>query len=260
MTKSKNKVLRYSNLIKRTNNWSSYLWKKLAGLEKGFEFNLVNFGKIHVPRKMLGAFRENFFDEIYFRYLPKHLFEGKSDLTIVDIGANVGYFSLAAFSKVPNAKIVAFEPHPYCYDVLKGYQNDFPEFEWEINNLAVSSEKGVLTLYTDAADGFTTIASTHQKEGGVKIDVPTVKLDEFLAEKGIAQIDLIKLDCEGAEYGILYSLDTSFFESVNALCIETHIVAEENHNIIALNEYLQQIGYNTYHLDEGDTGYIWAWK
>jgi len=87
-----------------------------------------------------------------------------------------------------------------------------------------------------------------------------IMLDEFLANHGIARVDLIKLDCEGSEYPIIYSWPKALFEKIDRMCIETHLATEKDHNTAMLNEYLQQAGYQTTMLDEGSTGYIWAWK
>lgn len=260
MAKSKDKALRYSNLIRRTVNWRAYLWKKLTGFGQGFEFNVRGFGRINVPRRMLGAFRENFFDDIYFRYLPGHLFEGKTRPTIVDVGANVGYFSLATFSKMPQAKIIAFEPHPYCYKVLQGYQHTFSDFDWDINNSAVGAEAGTMQLHTDTLDGFTTLAGTHHQEGDVTVDVPTTSLNDFLTNRSEVSIDLLKLDCEGAEYSILFSLEPSLLKRVNALSIETHPSDTEGHDHAQLCRYLADAGYQWQAMKEEETGYIWAWR
>ncbi len=104
MSKAKGKLYRYQNLINRVVNWKSYLLKKILGFNKEFEFNIRDFGKISVLKNMLGPFRENFLDDIYFKHIPKEIFNKNQHPVIVDIGANVGFFSLAAFSKYPKAK------------------------------------------------------------------------------------------------------------------------------------------------------------
>ncbi len=262
MSKSKNKLIRYQNLIKKVDNWKSYLLKKIIGFNKAFEFKIKGFGKIKVPKNMLGPFRENFLDNIYYRYIPENILKSKANPVIVDIGANVGYFSLATFSNFKNATVYAFEPHPYCFNVLKDYQKEFKNYSWNIVNKAVGGENGELYLNTSSTDEFTTMSSIFKgKNNNEGFSVEVIKLDSFIDKEKIEAIDFIKLDCEGSEYDILYALPENLFKKINSMCIEIHKGNGENQNINALNTHLKNVGYQTKTLDEGTyTGYIWAWR
>ncbi len=261
MDKLKKKIVRYRNLIKKVINWKLYLWYKIIGFKDSFDFNLVDFGHIIVSKNMLSPFKETFLDGIYFRHIPKELLYNKTNLTIIDVGANAGFFSLSAFSKFPKAKIYAFEPHPFCYNVLKSYQQNFSKYSWKIYKQALSDKKGEIYLNASTIDGFTTMASILNTGEGQKFLVETNSLNTFIFENDFDKIDFIKLDCEGAEYSILYSISESIFEKINSLCIETHKGKGINQNIYSLNEFLNKKGYITKLLDHGGyTGYIWAWK
>ncbi|MFC2090562.1 hypothetical protein ACFLT1_07260, partial [Bacteroidota bacterium] len=122
MKKAKRKIIRYKNLISSVINWGHYLLRKIVGFNEAFEFHIKHFGKIRVPTEMLGPFRENFLDNIYFRYIPQSVFENVSNPYIIDVGANAGFFSLAVFAKFPSATIYSFEPHPYCFEVMENYK------------------------------------------------------------------------------------------------------------------------------------------
>lgn len=262
MSKSKDKLIRYNSLVKTVVNWKYYLLMKMIGFKENFNFQIKNFGSITVDKSMLSPFRENFLDNIYFRYIPEELYANKSNPVVIDIGANVGFFSLAAFSKLPKAKIYSFEPHPYCFEVLSNYKNDFKHLDWNIFNNAVSSEEGTISLNTNTISGFTTVASVFNNETkSEEFSAKSIKLDAFLSKEEITNVDFIKIDCEGAEYAIIYSLPEEVFEKINSLCIETHKGEGADQNINFLNDYMKKIGYTTKMLDEKDyTGYIWAWK
>lgn len=262
MGKAKGKLFRYQNLMNRVVNWKSYLLKKMIGFDKEFEFNIRDFGKISIPKNMLGPFRENFLDDIYFKHIPDGIFNKNQQPIIIDIGGNVGFFSLAAFSKFPKAKIYAFEPHPYCFKVLQNYQQEFKRFDWNIYHLAVSNKDEDIFLNTTNLEGFTTVTSVFKKSQDVKsFPVKAVRFDTFLEESNIDHIDFIKLDCEGAEYEILYALPKEKFKIIKSLCIETHKGEKEDQNLNSLNNYLKNVGYKTQILDEGNySGYIWAWN
>ena len=256
------KIKRYIGLFKTVINWKNYLLFKINGTKKSFTFNIKNFGLIEIERDKLGPFKESFFDNIYFRHIPSAILTKNTQPVIIDLGANVGFFSLAAFSKFPKAKIFSIEPHPYCVRMMKDYQNIFKSFNWKVFQLAVSDQDGEINLNTSTVDGFTTMASVFQNETKEETFIAkSVKLDSFIFDKGLTNIDFIKIDVEGSEYPILYGLPVEVFEKINSLCIETHRSEEKKQNTDFLNNYLVKLGYTTKVLNEDQkTGYIWAWK
>ncbi len=262
MSNSKNKIIRYKNLVKFVINWRSYLIRKIIGFKKSFVFNIKNFGEIEIDRKMFGPFRENFFDKIYFRHIPKSKLINIENPVIIDIGVNVGFFSLAAFSDYPGATLYSFEPHPYCFEVLEDYKKSFNQFDWHIYRAAVSDSTEDFQMYSSTDSGFTTMSSIFQnKNKQTLITAQSIKLDDFISENKIECIDFIKIDCEGSEYMIIYNLDKSVFDKIDNMCIETHKGSEATHNANSLNNFLQEIGYTTkFHAESDRIGYIWAWK
>jgi len=260
MSKSKNKLNRYSNLIKYINNWPFYLWKKITGFGDYFEFDVKNFGKIKVLKNTLGPFRENFLDGIYLSKLPEKCFE-KSDLTVIDVGANIGFFSLHFLSRFPGAKIFAFEPHPYCFMVLKQYTEEYPGLDLNIFQKAVGGSNSKITLNTSKLDGFATMSSIYENENkGQKFETESITLERFLKNNKIDFIDLLKLDCEGSEYPIIYGLSEEVTKKIGAFAIETHQSERENENTLQLAAHLKSKGFEVKCMDEKKTGYIWAWK
>lgn len=250
-------------MINRVGNWPYYLLRKIFGFHNTFTFHIKKFRKISVPPKMLGPFKENFFDKIYFRHIPKQVFKKKSSPIIIDIGANVGFFSMSAFAQFPKAKIYAFEPHPFCFQVLSSYKKDNQDLKWNIYNKAVSDKNEPITLNTSSIEAFATMTSTfkHKTIHDKVFTVDAIRLDSFIKEEQITEIDFIKLDCEGAEYSILYSLPAETFDHIKSLGIETHRGMEEDQNIYSLNKYFQNLGYSTKMVIETDyAGYIWAWR
>jgi len=257
------KFTRYKNIFNRVINWPQYLFMKMVGFKASFSFRIKDFGAIEVEKSMLGPFRENFFDDAYFKHIPDSVLANKPNPVIIDIGANVGFFSLATFSRFPGAELYSFEPHPYCFKVMSDYKNAFGKYNWNINQKAVSDQNGELTLNTSTVSGFTTKASVYENdvEKAEEFVAQAIKFDTFLSENNITHIDFMKLDCEGAEFSILYGLTNDVFEMVDSFSIEAHKGEKENQNINALNEFIQTRGYSTKIQNDGyDSGYIWAWK
>lgn len=132
----------------------------------------------------------------------------KDSQVFVDIGANIGYYSMIAGRLMSQTGMIyAYEPEPYTYSILcknvqmNGYRN--------INtfNLAISDKKGYATLWTNNRD----IALASMSKNNVslilntrkvnqEIRVRTFRLDDLFKDK---KIDIIKIDTQGAEGLIL---------------------------------------------------------
>lgn len=263
--RSKNKRIRYYNLIKKIANWKEYLFFKAFGKKDAFNFQLRNSFQLNVPGQLLSAFRECFLDEIYIRRLPdtvlKNLENKKKEVVVVDIGANAGFFSLFMFSLFPKARVYAFEPMPYNYNILHTYSKKYPHFKWHAVNKAVSNTNAEITLHASKIDGYTTLASVfHSARNDKEITVEATTLEKVVEEYKLDNIDFLKLDCEGAEYAILYSLPKAILEKVAVITIETHTGAKPKENIFSMVNYLKENKYELEYLDEGKSGYIWAWR
>lgn len=126
------------------------------------------------------------------------------NMVILDIGANVGLFSLLAADKLGNnGKIYAFEPCEKTFNILK--------LNLEANNcrdvfpfkLALSNENASCCLAQPSGgknnnnDAFNYISSKTDNASGEIVRTQT--LDSFVAEHSVERVDLIKIDIEGAE-------------------------------------------------------------
>jgi len=142
---------------------------------------------------------------------------------VVDVGAHIGLFSLKARALWPTARIFAFEPVPATFALLSA--------NLETNgahvaafNLAVSGPgQETMTLQLDpwgnsgaASSQYASVLPFH-----AQVEVRTTSLPVFLDKQGIGRVDLLKLDCEGAEYDILNDLP-DLSERVGHLRVEIH--------------------------------------
>ena len=73
---------------------------------------------------------------------------------------------------------------------------------------------------------------------------------QIFTDHAIAQCDWLKLDCEGAEYEILYQAPPEIFERITAISLETHPVDERQNNSAALMDFLEQRQFQVYHADD----------
>lgn len=209
---------------------------------------------------MLPPFKEIFFDQVYLKGIPKKLLE-KEDLTILDIGANVGFFSFFMLFRYPGASIYAFEPMPFNFNMLQQHTTKSRFKTLFPVNKAVAGTTGRLLLYYAGDHTFTTMASTFKNQRKVhSLDVEAVTLEQIFTEYGLQMVDFLKMDCEGSEYDILYKTPAALFQKINALCIETHNGQQANENTASLAAFLQEHGYCQQTSKHKRTGYIWAWR
>lgn len=124
-----------------------------------------------------------------------------SGFTVLDIGANVGWYSLNILNLCPEAAVFSFEPSPITYGRLKK--------NFELNNLTTErsvnlglyKEVGKLDFYYDTEEsGASSLVNLRGKEDIRKDSVEMVKLDDWAEDNRIERIDFIKCDVEGAEF------------------------------------------------------------
>ena len=157
---------------------------------------------------------------------------------IVDIGANIGAFSVYASSTAD--VVYAFEPESSNYNQLikniqlnKRYDKIIPL------KVAVGRENKQVLIYKGRFNkgASTTMGKITSENENVKM----VSLSHLMSNSDIDKIDLLKIDIEGGEYDLLYGLPKEKFDKIDKLVLEYHYVAGESS--IDLSNYLVSLGY-----------------
>ncbi len=176
--------------------------------------------------------------------------------TILDIGANWGYYTLLAASIAPNARIVAFEPHPFWFERLQKNVtvNQFKNVR--VENLAGGSNCGKRHFYLDnKSPGVSSMVYEYVKyDNPTEIIVNTTSIDEYLCEQTGGEqwrVDLIKLDVEVYEGAVLAGAKSVLQEfKPDIICEvlpdETHTIDIRIANREAIQEILTDLGYKFY--------------
>jgi FkbM family methyltransferase len=132
--------------------------------------------------------------------IKKYLREG---MTFVDAGANVGYYTLLAASKVgEGGRVIAFEPSPYALERLLRTIESNCLTQVKTLPYALSDKSGEATLYAPVAKGHhspTMIAC----EGVYPISIRAQTLDEFMDANAVDRVDVLKVDVEGFEPNVI---------------------------------------------------------
>lgn len=122
----------------------------------------------------------------------------------LDIGANIGYFSLLIANHVSTTKVISFEPVSDLFQKLKDNIsiNDFKNIT--AINAAVGEMNVERELFLSGSDNLG-MSSFQQPENfsGQKEMVKVITIDEWFKRAGLAKIDIIKLDVEGSELAAL---------------------------------------------------------
>jgi FkbM family methyltransferase len=125
---------------------------------------------------------------------------------VVDVGANVGTWSLMAAKAIPDSTIYALEVVPDTAAALQARVGNHDRIK--CFNLGLAAHTGTLSLrYHSAASTHATFTDYPHKWTGERIECPVMRGDEFFAQEGIAEVDFLKLDVEGAEHLVLQGLE-----------------------------------------------------
>jgi len=128
--------------------------------------------------------------------------------TVVDVGANIGSWSLMAEKCFPNATIYALEAIPSTAAALRNSTAGHQRIQCFAAGLA--DHTGTLILnYHPSASTHATFTDYPHKWSGEAVECAVYQGDEFLARQEIGEVDFMKLDVEGAEHLVLQGLESS---------------------------------------------------
>jgi FkbM family methyltransferase len=153
-------------------------------------------------------------------YLPDRL----RPEVILDIGSNIGTSILFFREKFPAAKIYGFEPHPETFRILEKNVAGLPDIE--VFNYALGSANVDVSVPFDGADfsRFTLAKNPGGEWSGPLSPTPCqVKhAGEIMNDLGLTKCDLIKIDCEGAEYDVVTALPFELVRECKWIVGELH--------------------------------------
>jgi FkbM family methyltransferase len=188
-------------------------------------------------------FNDIFINRCYFYDFGKgRKFSIEEGDEVIDIGANVGFFSVYAANIAGPGKVYAFEPVNGNFDRLIYYKN-----KYHLRNLiayknAVSDESKEAKIYLSRKNAgghsfYKEKIACMENEGSESYEtVKCFSLKEVFDSNGISNCDYLKIDAEGEEYSIIYSLPPGYFKRIKKIVLEYHPV--EGRNAWDLADYL----------------------
>ena len=129
--------------------------------------------------------------------------------TVLDLGGNIGAFSMEIHRQFPTARIIAYEPHPAN---AKMFRMNAPYAT--LVDKAVSRSTGTIRF----EDGVDFAGLKIAEEGGIAVE--SISLDDIV--RGLERVDLLKMDIEGSEYEVLAAASPETFIKIKRILLETH--------------------------------------
>jgi FkbM family methyltransferase len=149
--------------------------------------------------------------------LLRHLVREGS--VVCDIGANAGFYTLALSALVgPRGRVVSFEPMPVNVNKLRRHLKINQISNVLVTACALSDRSGVVGFAPGESD-FTGRISGNTRGA---LPVPTITLDEFLSQQGLADPSFLKIDVEGAEARVLEGAQKCIERGRPAMLVAIH--------------------------------------
>jgi FkbM family methyltransferase len=119
-------------------------------------------------------------------------------MTVLDVGANVGMYSLLIARAVgPAGRVHAFEPTPRVATNLRRNVEINKLSNVEVRQMAVGASNGAATLYVGPESDRNSIVA--KSASATEVNVTVVTLDDYIRSHEIQTVDMVKLDIEGGE-------------------------------------------------------------
>ncbi len=179
----------------------------------------------------LFVFYEVLMDGCYF--IPEALCPRNQVRTIIDCGANVGLTSLYLADRYPAARILAVEPHPANFALLR-HNTASQRRITPIQACVVSGSDRSCFIETDRPAW-----GNRSNDEGKGVPVPGLSLETLCRTHQLDSIDILKVDIEGAERHLFSSAGSGFLSRTGFIVIELH----DNYDIACFRRDIEPYGF-----------------
>jgi FkbM family methyltransferase len=208
---------------------------------------------------------------------------------VFDVGANIGIFGLRTMQRFPQTKVYAFEPIPFIHEVLAKNAEAFPNrfftfplgigekegafiFSYYPNSPALSTSHPEVweenpqdlqqATYSQMQNlppkfrflrfmprFFSFFIAKFMQMNVKKVSCKVVSLSEIMEQEKIERIDLLKIDCEGAEYDVLLGIRENHWGRIQKVVAEVY---NHENRVEKMRDLLQNKGFSKIHIEEDE--------
>lgn len=179
-------------------------------------------------------------------------------VTVFDIGANIGVYSIIADQTIPNAEIVAFEPYPTnAYKLIKNMKLN--ETDVDIVQIAISDSEELVSM-SGQKDALTTDGTVSLGESG-HIFTYSKKLPYLIKQERWKIPDVVKIDVEGAEGKVIRGM-SPIIDKIDVLYYEIHLtntsnIRRYNDTEESIHDFITNRGFSQEMLTDHGARQIW---
>ncbi|MGD0279294.1 MAG: FkbM family methyltransferase [Smithella sp.] len=179
----------------------------------------------------------------------------RPDMTFVDVGANMGEFTLFMAKRLSKGSVIAFEPTKRMFEILQQNVklNEFNNVK--LFNIALGDRESKMPIYTSSEN----IEHEVWNEGLFRLfpnenvnvlleEIMVVPFDKIAKENNIQNVNIIKIDVEGAELYVLKGLEQvlKLFKPKLLIEISREAFANAGYTVTDISNYIKDYGYTTY--------------
>lgn len=159
--------------------------------------------------------------------------------TVLDIGANVGVFSLFAATCGMAARVHAYEPNPEAAVFFEANVAASGSANVTLHRAALASARGIRSLQVNPGNWLV----SHLSDSPSGHPVTAVTLEEALDDNGLDTCAFMKMDCEGSEYEILTGAGASTLRRIQRIALEFHPPPDGKFGLDSLQKRLRLAGF-----------------
>lgn len=202
------------------------------------------------PSKNLGAtiYWTGFHELHELLFLNKFL---KSEMVVIDVGANIGVFTVFMANRVSKGKVIAFEPVPFLNEQLRENVRINAFNNVIIRKEGVADKKGISAIHEidSSNEGLSTLYPGELKSIR-KTEINLIPLDELFPTLGLDRLNLIKMDIEGGELPALYGMRKliEYYKPTILVEINQKSYSSAGYTPKEVFDYLSNLGYKPFEI------------
>ena len=182
------------------------------------------------------------FDQIFVEREYSCLDELQNVGLIVDCGANVGFSAAYLLSRFPGSRLVAIEPDPGNFEVLRVNLAPYGQSATPVRAAVWSHSTGLRLSSSRYRDGKEWARQVRECQPGEHADVTAIDVGSILRQFPGERISILKMDVEGAEGIVFGADDRSWIDRVDNIAIELHDDSAFGNCSAVFHEAIAEIG------------------